>query len=186
MLTPDERKILLREARRALEAAVKGQSLPSLDSEALPERLITPGATFVTLTKQGELRGCIGAMEASVPLVEDVRLHAIAAALQDYRFPPVTPEELDDIRIEISYLTPLQKVNYGDPQDLIDRLRPRIDGVLLRDGIQRATFLPQVWEKIPQPDLFLSYLCQKMGADSDLWRQKKLDVYTYQVEEFHE
>ncbi len=186
ILTPDERALLLKLARQALETAVCGELLAPLDLDSLPPRLKTPGATFVTLTNQGELRGCIGALEPSQPLAEDVREHAIAAALQDYRFPHVIPEELPEIQIEISRLTPPQPLEYENPSDLPQILCPNVDGVVLVDGFHRATFLPQVWEKIPDPEEFLANLCYKMHASPDLWRRKKLQVYTYQVEEFHE
>jgi AmmeMemoRadiSam system protein A len=110
----------------------------------------------------------------------------MAAALQDYRFPPVQPDELPEIQIEISRLTLPQTLEYEAPQDLPKRLRPGFDGVTLREGMHRATFLPQVWEKLPDPEVFLSHLCQKMGASPDLWRYRKLQVQVYQVEEFHE
>ncbi len=185
-LSEEERKLLLRLARQALESGVKGAPLPPLDLEALSPRLLESGTAFVTLTRLGELRGCIGALEPKQPLVEDVREHAIAAALQDYRFPPVQPEELDEIEIEISRLTPPEPLDYEKPQELPERLRPGVDGVVLRDGLRRATFLPQVWEKIPDAEMFLNNLCLKMGGAPDLWRQRKLDVMIYQVEEFHE
>lgn len=184
--TPDERIRLLELARQALEEGVRGQPLSPLNLQELSPRLREDGAAFVTLTIGGELRGCIGALEAYQPLAEDVREHAIAAALQDWRFPPVQPEELAEIEIEISRLTPSQPLEYDRPEELLTRLRPGVDGVVLRDGMRRATFLPQVWEKIPDPRLFLSQLCMKMGASPDLWRRKKLEVLTYQVEEFHE
>lgn len=186
MLSPEERKILLKLARQALEAAVNGQALPPLNLNELPMRLREPGASFVTLTRRGELRGCIGALEPYQPLAEDVREHAVAAALEDYRFPPVRPEELPEIEIEISRLTRPKPLHYSHPEELLRSLHPRVDGVILRDGFHRATFLPQVWDKIPQPEEFLSHLCMKMGAPPDLWRLKKLDVQVYQVEEFHE
>lgn len=185
-LSPEEKKLLLELARQALVQGVNGVRLSPLDLESLPPALREPGATFVTLTIGGELRGCVGALEAYQPLAEDVREHAVAAALQDYRFPPVTPAEVDDIKIEISRLTPPQPLEYDSPQDLLKKLRPGVDGVILRDGPRRATFLPQVWEKLPDPAQFLSHLCAKMGVDGSLWRYKKLRVYTYQVEEFHE
>jgi AmmeMemoRadiSam system protein A len=186
LLNEDERRLLLQIARQALEASVCGQSLPPLDWDSLPERFREMGATFVTLTRQGQLRGCIGTLEAHLPLAEDVCVHTQAAALEDYRFLQVTPEELPDIMIEISRLTSPQPLAYEGPDDLISKLRPGIDGVVLRDGFRRATFLPQVWEKIPDPDLFLSHLCQKMGVTPTAWHKKKLEVFTYQVEEFHE
>ena len=185
-LAPPERATLLSLARQALEAGVNGRPRTALNLDDLPPRLRQPGATFVTLTIGGELRGCVGALEVSLPLAEDVRIHAVAAALEDYRFPPVQPAEMPSISIEISCLTQPQPLEYDRPEELPARLRPGLDGVVLVDGLRRATFLPQVWEKVPEPEIFLSTLCRKMGAASDLWRLKKLTVLTYQVEEFHE
>jgi AmmeMemoRadiSam system protein A len=185
-LSAEEKKTLLRVARQALEAAVKKQPLPPLEPAALASTLNEPGAAFVTLTVHGELRGCIGALEPYQSLVEDVREHAIAAALEDYRFPPVQAEELADIEIEVSRLTIPEPLDYLDADDLLAKLHPSVDGVILRDGFRRATFLPQVWEKISDKEDFLSQLCWKMGAQGDIWRRKHLDVLVYQVEEFHE
>jgi hypothetical protein len=185
-LTSEEKLILLRLARTTLERGVRGEELPPVDLKGVTPHLKEPGASFITLTIAGELRGCIGALEAYQPLVQDVREHALAAALEDPRFPPVRPEELDQIEIEISRLTPPQNLEYQDAADLVRQLRPNVDGVILRDGPRRATFLPQVWEKIPDKAEFLDALCAKMGAARDTWRHKHLEVLTYQVEEFHE
>ncbi len=185
-LTPEERGLLLRLARQTLEIVLAGAPLPELALEAYPEKLRQPGATFVTLTISNQLRGCIGTLEAYRPLVEDTRQHAIAAATQDYRFPPVRSSELPTILIEISRLTQPVLLAYDSPDDLLSRLRPGMDGVLLRDGLRRATFLPQVWAKIPAPAEFLNQLCMKMGVASNAWREGHLMVEIYQVEEFHE
>lgn len=185
-LTEEERAYLLRLARQALERGVAGDPLPALDEQSLTPRLRALGASFVTLTRHGNLRGCIGALEPYQSLAEDVREHAVAAATQDYRFPPVRPDETPQIEIEISRLTTPQPLDYSSPEDLLSKLRPHVDGVVLRDGLRRATFLPQVWEKVPDPVAFLEHLCMKMGAAPDLWRRKKVEVLTYQVEEFHE
>jgi AmmeMemoRadiSam system protein A len=185
-LTDDEKKTLLRLARSSLEEGVRGRKLPALPAGELTQRLKEPGASFATLTVHGKLRGCIGALEPYQSLVRDVQEHAVAAALEDPRFPPVRPEELQDIEVEISCLTVPQPVEYAEPGDLLSQLRPHIDGVILRDGMRRATFLPQVWEKIPAKEAFLENLCMKMGAAPDAWRKKHLEVLTYQVEEFHE
>lgn len=185
-LTDEEKKTLLRLARDALQQGVTGQTMPALQLDNLTPTLRTEGASFVTLTIGGQLRGCIGALEPYQPLAEDVREHAVAAALEDPRFPPVTRAEVDRIQIEISRLTFPQDLPYADPDDLLDRLRPKVDGVILRDGFRRATFLPQVWEKIPDKEEFLDNLCYKMGEPPDTWRRKHLEVLTYQVEEFSE
>jgi len=157
-----------------------------LDLRSMPAHLREEGASFVTLTVHGELRGCIGALEPYQPLATDVQEHAVAAALEDPRFPQVTPRELDQIEIEVSRLTLPKKLAYTDAEDLLAKLHPKLDGVILRDGPRRATFLPQVWEKIPDKAEFLDNLCYKMGATADTWRRKTLEVLIYQVEEFHE
>ena len=185
-LTDEEQKTLLKLAREALEDSVNGKAQASIDPAVLTPRLSEMGASFVTLTVDGALRGCIGALEAYQPLVEDVREHAIAAGLDDPRFPPVTPAELERIDVEVSRLTAPLALEYETPEELLKKLRPHVDGVILRDGFRRATFLPQVWEKLPDPADFLDNLCYKMGADQHLWRRKHLDVQIYQVEEFHE
>jgi uncharacterized protein len=185
-LNASEQDMLLNIARQALENAVKGDPLPQIKLDNLPPALQETGASFVTLTIAGNLRGCIGTLDAYQPLAMDVQEHAVAAALQDYRFPRVQPSELPHINIEISALTPRARLEYKSPQDLVARLRPHIDGVILQDGLCKATFLPQVWDKVPDPEEFLSHLCMKMGGSSDLWRKKKLDVFIYQVQEFQE
>jgi AmmeMemoRadiSam system protein A len=186
-LSNHEKQLLLALARKALEAAANRQAPPEIANGDYPPRLFEAGASFVTLTQaSGELRGCIGALEAYLPLVEDVREHAAAAAVDDYRFAPVRPEEVDRLKIEISILSAPQPLEYANPEDLPGLLRPHIDGLTLRDGTRRATFLPQVWEKLPSREDFLNHLCQKMGLPGNLWRKKKLDAQVYQVEEFHE
>lgn len=181
-----ERAILLTIAREAVIATAEGKKPPPIDIHALPERLRQPGAAFVTLTSGGNLRGCVGGLQAEMPLAEDVCLHAVAAARNDFRFPPVQPHEVSAIEIEISVLTPLQPISYDSPEDLIQRLQPGVDGVLLTCGPCRATFLPQVWEKIPDPVHFLELLCEKAGLVGDAWRTESLQFSTYQVESFHE
>lgn len=177
---------LIRVARQALEDGVFGRPLTGLDLDSLPERLRRDGACFVTLYCGGVLRGCVGTLDPRQPLAVEVQVQTLAAALQDYRFPRVQAEELPGLKIAISVITKPKKLAYRCPEELITGLRPGMDGVVLREGMQRATFLPQVWEKIPDPVLFLSKLCQKMGAAENLWRTKILEVLTYQVEEIRE
>lgn len=184
--TDEERELLLRFARLAIEEGVAGQTLTPLRLDDFPSRLRENGASFVTLMCSEQLRGCVGSLEPVRPLVEDVRLNAVAAALQDFRFPPVRPDEVPQLSIHISLLTIPVALDYARPDDLVMKLRPGIDGVILREGFLRATFLPQVWEKIPDPDLFLSLLSQKMGAPANYWRIRKLEVLTYQVEDIRE
>lgn len=185
-LSDADKRELLRLAREAIGAAVREKPLPPVDAARLAPALRQMGTCFVTLTASGELRGCIGGLHALDPLYEDVRQHALQAALRDYRFPPVTPDEVPSLDIEISVLTEPQPLDYGSPEDLLHRLRPEVDGVIISQGHRRATFLPQVWERVPDPELFLSMLCEKMGAPPDTWRRTQLDVQTYQVEKFTE
>lgn len=185
-LVKAEQGILLSIAREALENSVRGEPLPDIALPQLPTNLQELGASFVTLTILDNLRGCIGTLEAYQALALDVQEHAVAAALQDPRFPPVQPSELKRINIEVSVLSPKMPLDYEGPEDLIDKLRVNIDGVVLQDGYRKATFLPQVWEKLPSKEQFLSHLCLKMGASANLWRHKPLKVFTYQVQEFHE
>jgi AmmeMemoRadiSam system protein A len=185
-LTAEERQILLKIARQGLIAAARGLPTEEVSLEGLTPRLAAPGTSFITLTRHGELRGCIGGLQARYPLADDVRQHAIAAALKDYRFEPVQAGEVDEIEIEVSVLNTPEPVAYGSADELLAQIRPSIDGVILVAGPYRATFLPQVWEKIPDPEQFMDTLCNKAGVPASTWRRGEADVFTYQVESFHE
>jgi AmmeMemoRadiSam system protein A len=185
-LSEHEKDFLLTLARQTIVKAVSHQPLPNWHDAVLTAALSQKGASFVTLTLDGQLRGCIGSLEAYQSLVEDVRDHARQAALEDYRFPPVTNAEIPRLHIEISRLTPSETLSYHKPEDLPGLLKPNVDGVILKDGFRRATFLPQVWQQLPEAEEFLSHLCTKMGAASDLWMRKVLEVSIYHVEEFEE
>jgi uncharacterized protein len=185
-LTEREKSDLLRVARQAIHHTVNRFPLPELALTDFSETLQKQGASFVTLMQAGDLRGCIGTIEAYQPLVQDVCEHAISAAVNDYRFYPVQPEDVPQLKIEISRLSPLKKLDYKQPEDLLVLLHPHMDGVVFREGLRRATFLPQVWEKIDTTEAFLEHLSTKMGASADYWRRKKLEVFTYQVEMFCE
>lgn len=152
----------------------------------IPAHLKENGATFVTLTKRGQLRGCIGTLSAYQPLVQDVCEHAKAAAFHDYRFSPVRESEMDDIVVEVSYLTDPLPLTYSDADDLKRKLRPGVDGVILSEGRHRATFLPQVWEQLPDVEDFLTHLCRKMGVEGGRWKAGTFTVETYQAVHFSE
>jgi AmmeMemoRadiSam system protein A len=185
-LTREEKSTLLKLARDVLQAKVQGQDPPPINLADYPAVLGEPGACFVTITKGGILRGCVGSIEAVQPLVQDVHDRAIAAGFFDYRFPPLTEEEFTQIKLEISLLTVPQKLTYDTPEDLIQQLRPQVDGVILKYKGHKGTFLPQVWEKLSQPELFLSRLCQKMGLSEKAWQELPLQVEIYQVIKFSE
>lgn len=140
-------------------------------------------ATFVTLKRHGELRGCIGTLEAHQPLLLDVAEHAFAAAFRDPRFEPVTERELDELELSISVLGEPEEIRFADEQDLLKQLRPHDDGLILQEGSRRGTFLPSVWDSLPDPPEFLAHLKLKAGLPSDYW-SGSLRVWRYTTEEF--
>jgi AmmeMemoRadiSam system protein A len=185
-LTATDRAQLLELARRAIAAFITTGHAPSVDSDSLGERLRQPGACFVTLTKQGTLRGCIGNVTARDPLWQSVMHNAIGAAFRDTRFATLDGSELPDLHIEISVLSAPHAVNAHSPEELLTRLRPSVDGILLKAGGRAATYLPQVWEKLPDAESFLESLTHKAGLPSGAWRDPDASVLTYQVEAFAE
>ena len=172
------RQTISRHLGRLVPAAVD----PLLAAPALQVQ----SGTFVTLKLHGQLRGCIGSLLATGSIVEGVRENAINAAFEDPRFPPLTVEELDAVAIEVSVLTEPQPLEYQDAADLLTRLRPGRDGLIIRKGVCSATFLPQVWEQLPDPHQFLTHLCLKAGLAADAWQREHLAVLTYQVRYFEE
>jgi AmmeMemoRadiSam system protein A len=143
--------------------------------------------TFVTLkTKSGRLRGCIGSLSADEAVLDNVQHNAINAAVHDPRFSPLSKEELDQVLVEVSVLSTPEPLSYVNGEDLVAKLRPRVDGVILEKGHNRATFLPQVWDQLPDPRDFLSHLCRKAGLPGDAWEKTKPDISTYQVAYFEE
>ncbi len=189
-LNQDNKNVLLDHARRTIMDRL-GQTYGRETAAQLEQKLgascfETKSGTFVTLTLDGQLRGCIGNMSATVSLREGVRQNALNAAFQDPRFGPLTEAELEQVRIEISILTEPEPLTHTGGKDLISKLHPHIDGVIIRKGAYRATFLPQVWEQLPQPDEFLKRLCLKAGLPANTWQSAGLDVQTYQVINFEE
>ncbi len=185
-LSPEMGEILIKTVRQTLETRLNGQQIHPLDMDNIPSVLKERGASFITLTKRGQLRGCVGSIEATLPFIQDVQERAIGAGFDDPRFPPLTEAELPEIRIEVSLLTKPELLEYQSPDDLVKKLRPGIDGVILKHQYRRATFLPQVWEQLPTPEIFLDRLCLKMGLDPAAWRTIHLQVEIYQVEKFVE
>jgi len=180
-----ERRALLAVARASITYGLKeGAPLP-VHAEDYPESLRVKRATFVTLRRRGELRGCIGGFEADLPLVEDVAEHAFAAAFSDPRFSPLTREEFSDLELEISILHPFERLDFHSEAELLAMLRPGIDGVLLEEGGRRGTFLPAVWRELPSPREFLRHLKRKAWLPEDYWSDR-LRVYRYTVDEIHE
>jgi hypothetical protein len=181
-----ERKYLLDLARKTLISVVADGSLPEVNAQDVPPDLLEKKGCFVTLTKNGELRGCIGNILPQEPLYQAVMENARNAALRDFRFQPVTPTEVAKIHIEISVLTEPQTLPFNSPEDLLGKLQPHKDGVVLKIGPHGATFLPQVWEQIPDKVEFLNHLSQKAGCEPSAWRGKDVGVSIYHVEAFEE
>ncbi len=149
------------------------------------DELASPGATFVTLMKCEGLRGCIGTLQARRLLGDDVRINAVAAAFGDPRFPPLRDDEFDDTAVEVSLLSSPERLESDEEVDVLARLRPDVDGVILEYGAQRATFLPQVWESLPTPREFLIELKRKAGLPADFWSPSML-VSRYVVDKWRE
>jgi AmmeMemoRadiSam system protein A len=142
--------------------------------------------TFVTLTINDNLRGCIGHIIPQETLLEGIKENAINAAFKDPRFNPLSKKEWDNVKIEISILTDPKPLEYTDGDDLLKKIRPNIDGVIIKKGYYQATFLPQVWDPISDKKEFFTHLCLKAGMDGNEWKKGKLEVYTYQVQAFEE
>lgn len=163
---PDLGALLLYHARAAITHHLGLPVAPCTDDRPELHRL---GATFVTLTQRGDLRGCIGSLVAHRPLLEDVRRNACNAAFSDPRFPPLGAHELAGTRVEVSLLTPPEPLQFQNEADARAQLRPHVDGVIFSARGQRSTFLPQVWEQLPDPADFLAHLKTKARLPADYW-----------------
>jgi len=169
-------------AKGAIEDALRHTS--TIDTQALlqtyPE-LSKPQATFVTLTLEGRLRGCIGSLVAHRPFLEDVIHNAKAAAFDDPRFYPLSPEEFLHVSIEVSLLSEPKPLEYEDTKDLKSKIGVGVDGVILQQKGRKATFLPQVWEQLPTFEHFFAQLCQKAGLEASCLEAHP-EIWTYRVE----
>lgn len=167
-IPPEHGQLLAKLARQAIAYRLDtGQDLPP--ASKLPEALSRPGAAFVSLHHGDELRGCIGTLIARKPLVESTMEAAVDAALSDPRFEPVTRAELDALTVKVAILSEAEPIYADNEQELIEQLRPGEDGLILHDGNRRATFLPAVWETLPEPQEFVANLKAKAGLMPDHW-----------------
>lgn len=183
LLAPAQRRTLLTLARQSIAHGLdRGCPLPVVPSD-YPADLTAQRAAFVTLEMRGGLRGCIGHLEAIQPLVLDVAENAFAAAFHDPRFGPLTRPELDRLAIEISVLTPAQPLAFASEEELLGMIEPGRDGLILEDGAARGTFLPTVWESLPEPRDFLRHLKQKTGLPPDHWSDR-VRIRRYRTESF--
>ncbi len=187
-LSEAEQTLLLQLARLELEAVLNGQPRPVVEPDSLPPRLAREGSCFVSLYKDDRLRGCmIDDFRPHESLVRNVLRNVVLAATGDDRFPPVTTNELPDIRIEISVLGALQELSFESSQELLQKLSPGNDGVVLTTSTGQSVYLPWVWEIFPEPEVFLARLCEKQSAPADCWQRKPLPkVELFRVTHFSE
>ncbi len=176
---------LLRLARNSIAHGLEKQRALVPPRQDVHTALHAEGASFVTLQKQGALRGCIGSLQAHRPLYVDVAENAWASAFRDPRFPSLAPDEMDQLCIEISLLSAPEPFPVQSEQDLLQQLRPGVDGLILQDGTRRATFLPAVWESLPTPAQFVRQLKQKAGMQADHWSDT-MQVQRYSAEKISE
>lgn len=185
-LNGNEEEYLLKLARNTLQTYLSTGETPKVDEDELTPRLKEVRGCFVTYNKNHELRGCIGHILPSEPLYKCVIQNAVSAAVRDGRFPPVTAGEAGEIEIEVSVLTQPQELDFTGPEDLLGKLVPLRDGVIVENGYRSATYLPQVWGQIPGKQDFLSNLCRKSGSSRGCWRESGVRVSTYQAQVFSE
>ncbi len=178
-----ERQLLLQLAQDSVRHGLDEGRALGVRPEDYPERLRLQRATFVTLTRQGELRGCIGHLEAIQPLVADVVENAWSAAFRDPRFPPLKPHELAGLSIHISVLTPPEAMHFTTENEVLDQIRPGVDGLILEDGPYHGTFLPSVWESLPDKDEFWMHLKRKAGLPFNHWSDS-VRIWRYRTEAF--
>ena len=183
MFNPELRKQLIALARESLAWGLQNGSAKPVQLKNYPAELQQQAACFVTLHENNQLRGCIGSLQAQRPLVEDVSENAFAAGFRDPRFAPLQADELEQLKLSISVLTPAQEMNFYSEQDLISQLKPGTDGLILQDGYHRATFLPSVWEQLPQPQEFLNQLKLKAGLSTHYWSDN-IRILRYHTESF--
>lgn len=180
--TQDEKKILRDLADAAIKYGLEHHARLPLNLNEYSKKLSELGASFVTLELNGNLRGCIGSLEAYQPLIKDVAENAYNAAFSDPRFYPLQKDEYPQLTKHISVLSKSEPIHFTSETDLLRQLRPNIDGLILSDHGQRGTFLPAVWESLPTPELFLKHLKLKAGLPEDYWSNTlKVEKYTAEI-----
>lgn len=184
-LSESSRQMLLKTARASIRHGLEDGHPLTVNADDAPPQLRAVRACFVTLHKQGQLRGCIGHLEARQPLIMDVADNAFSAAFQDHRFPPLQEDELGQLQVHISVLTPPEELAVASELDLLRQIEPGKDGLIIQDGPYRGTFLPTVWESLPEPRQFIAELKRKAGLPADYWSDT-LQVERYRTESFGE
>lgn len=183
-LAPEEGRLLLEIAARAIAAVARGERAPGPDLDRVPPALREPRATFVTLRRGGELRGCRGTITAAEPLAASVARSACASAFDDERFPPVVAEELQDLELHVSVLSTPEPMEAATEEALLAALRPGRDGLILHDGPRLGLFLPSMWEQLPDPRTFVAFVLRKAGLPTDRW-PSSIRAERFEVVEVH-
>ncbi len=168
-LDKDESRLLLDIAWKSIESGLHDGPALKVTNQQMDGKLATKSASFVTLTKNNQLRGCMGNLQASEALAQSVANTAYNAAFRDPRFPPLSADELALTSMDISVLSSMQAMTVSSREDLLAKLQPGIDGLLIEDGRHRSTFLPKVWESLKNPEDFISHLMRKAGLPADHW-----------------
>jgi AmmeMemoRadiSam system protein A len=185
MLSVDDQNILMDIARQSIAYGIEYNRAMPVEPGKFSAALQQDGASFVTLHLNQQLRGCIGSLQAYRPLIKDVSENAFAAAFRDPRFTPLKAPESDNLAIHLSILTPAEPIFFSSEQELLKKIEPGVDGLILEDNTHRGTFLPSVWESLPEPALFLAHLKQKAGLPVNYWSDS-IKISRYQTQSFGE
>jgi AmmeMemoRadiSam system protein A len=181
-LNKADQQTLINLAFRSIKQGLSGPPTPPPASTINSQTLYRKQGSFVTLYLKDQLHGCVGHTEPIKPLYQDVYQNAYAAAFKDPRFNPITSADYPSLSIEISILSPLHPITAHQPQQILQALRPNIHGVVIQNSINKSTFLPQVWQKIPQKEVFLAELCHKASLPSEAWKDPDTKLYTYTIQ----
>ncbi len=184
MLTEREQKIALKLARETIQAFLENRA-PKIPGQ-IPKGLLQKKGVFVTLLENGKLRGCIGNLENWQTVWEGIQENALSAAFNDSRFLPLSKKEFSETKIEISVLSMPNALEFHSPNELLQKLKQKEHGVILENNGQRATFLPSVWEELPEKETFLSHLCMKAGLEPSAWQSKQTKIWFYTAFRFEE
>lgn len=185
-LSNEQKIYLLNLARQTIADYFNKGEKTALDPQEIVEELSKPAATFVTLTIDGDLRGCVGNLIAKKPLYQDIINNSLLAAFGDNRFPQLTQKELEIIKVEISILSEPTPYKFDSPDSLLEQIMPKKHGLIIQNSYDQATYLPQVWDDLPDKIDFLESLCQKAGLPKESWKDESTKIFYYTVGHFSE
>ncbi|MGC8880739.1 MAG: AmmeMemoRadiSam system protein A [Minisyncoccia bacterium] len=185
-MTKKEKQYLLNLSRRTLEKYLKEKSILAVDEDSLSFPILKEKkGIFITLLKNNKLRGCIGNLRGDKPVYQAIIENTLAAALFDPRFSPLEENELKDLKIEISLLSELKPLPYTQEKELLKYLKKKKPGIVIKKNLKEATFLPQVWKELKDPEEFLSQVCLKAGLSAEAWKKRGIEIFEYEVEKIY-